>query len=188
MFVESERSQSLEFVLVFQVLQTERPPIAHRPPFSASANGEVSSDASCVITDQRTTRDGCDDKWKFEFLSLAIYVSGEADCDCIFNELTESGEITMPLGPTFRSPRYACSKINLGFTGWSWSLAKVHQRPDEIDKWLSISALSPRRPGMALVEQRPSEWRSSRCCRSLRRNVRVPDDEPRSGSGWLRSE
>lgn len=110
MFVESERSQSLGFVLVFQVLQTELQPTDRRSPFAASANGEVSNHASCVITNHRTTRDGCDDKWKFEFFSLAISISSEADCDSIFNELTESGEIKMPLGPTFRSPRYGLLK------------------------------------------------------------------------------
>jgi PhnB protein len=58
--------------------------------------------------------DGCDDKSKFESFSLAISVSDEADCTRIFNGLAEGGEVTMPLGPTFWSPRYGMLKDQFG--------------------------------------------------------------------------
>ena len=50
--------------------------------------------------------DGCDDRSTFSGFSLALTVPTEADADRAFNALAEGGQVTMPLGRTFWSPRY----------------------------------------------------------------------------------
>ena len=50
--------------------------------------------------------DGCSEDSGFKGFSLALSVDTEADADRIFNALAEGGQVQMPLGPTFWSPRY----------------------------------------------------------------------------------
>lgn len=50
--------------------------------------------------------DGCSEDSGFKGFSLALSVETEADADRIFNALAEGGQVQMPLGPTFWSPRY----------------------------------------------------------------------------------
>lgn len=61
--------------------------------------------------------DGCGDTSPFTGFSLSIAAPSEADADRYFNALAEGGEITMPLGKTFWSPRFGMLKDKFGM-GW----------------------------------------------------------------------
>ena len=50
--------------------------------------------------------DGCDETSTFSGFSLSLTVSTEAEADRAFDALADGGQVTMPLGKTFWSPRY----------------------------------------------------------------------------------
>lgn len=58
--------------------------------------------------------DGCEPGAKFGGFSLAIAVATEAEADRAFNALAQGGQITMPLGKTFWSPRFGMLKDRFG--------------------------------------------------------------------------
>ena len=62
--------------------------------------------------------DGCSaDAAKFEGFSLSIAVPTEADADRVFGALAEGGQVQMPLGKTFWSPRFGMLVDQFGI-GW----------------------------------------------------------------------
>ncbi len=61
--------------------------------------------------------DGCDDKSSFRGFSLALSVLTEAEADQVFSSLSDGGQVTMPLGKTFWSPRYGMLIDRFGI-GW----------------------------------------------------------------------
>lgn len=61
--------------------------------------------------------DGCDPTPGFEGFSLSISVAEEADVDRMIEALAEGGEVTMPVGKTFWSPRFGMAKDRFGI-GW----------------------------------------------------------------------
>lgn len=62
--------------------------------------------------------DGCAaGKSRFEGFSLSITAANEAEADRIFGALAEGGEVEMPLGRTFFSPRFGMLKDRFG-VGW----------------------------------------------------------------------
>lgn len=50
--------------------------------------------------------DGCDDKEKFGAFSLVLHTPTEAEAERAFAALADGGKVTMPLAPTFWSPKY----------------------------------------------------------------------------------
>ena len=48
----------------------------------------------------------CAGKPAFEGVSLSLDVSSEAEADRLFNALAEGGQVQMPIGKTFFSPRF----------------------------------------------------------------------------------
>lgn len=50
--------------------------------------------------------DGCDEGSGFSGFSLSLTVETEAEADSAFEALADGGQVTMPLGKTFWSPRY----------------------------------------------------------------------------------
>jgi PhnB protein len=71
--------------------------------------------ASFRIGDLRLmATDGCDSKSKFDGFNLALTVSTEAEADKYFNGLANGGEVSMPLGKTFWSPRFGMVKDRFG--------------------------------------------------------------------------
>lgn len=50
--------------------------------------------------------DGCAEGSSFKGFSLSLAVATEAEANRAFAALAVGGEVTMPLGPTFWSPRY----------------------------------------------------------------------------------
>ena len=62
--------------------------------------------------------DGCTDgKTNFKGFSLSLAVAKEADADRYFNALADGGEVQMPLGKTFWSPRFGMLTDRFG-VGW----------------------------------------------------------------------
>ena len=48
----------------------------------------------------------CTGKTEFQGVSLSLEVSNEAEADRLFNTLAEGGQVQMPIGKTFFSPRF----------------------------------------------------------------------------------
>jgi PhnB protein len=61
--------------------------------------------------------DGCGEKASFEGFSLSISVPDESDADRVFAALSDGGEVRMPLGKTFWSPRFGMLQDKFG-VGW----------------------------------------------------------------------
>jgi len=61
--------------------------------------------------------DGCGEDAGFHGFSLSIAVETEAEADKVFNALADGGEISMPLGKTFWSPRFGMLTDRFG-VGW----------------------------------------------------------------------
>ena len=66
--------------------------------------------------------DGCGaDKTGFEGFSLSLTVPGAAEADRVFAALAEGGQVRMPLGKTFWSPRFGMVQDRFGL-GWMISV------------------------------------------------------------------
>lgn len=67
--------------------------------------------------------DGCggEESAGFRAFSLSISVATEAEADRVFNALADGGEVTLPLGKTFWSPRFGMLKDKFGM-GWMISV------------------------------------------------------------------
>ncbi|TWU55846.1 YciI family protein [Rubripirellula reticaptiva] len=61
--------------------------------------------------------DGCGDATSHQGFRLAMSVENEAVCDRVFTALAEDGNVEMPLGKTFWSPRYGMVTDKFGI-GW----------------------------------------------------------------------
>jgi len=65
--------------------------------------------------------DGCGEKMAFEGFSLSISVPNEPDADRVFAALSGGGQVRMPLGKTFWSPRFGMVQDKFG-VGWMVSV------------------------------------------------------------------
>lgn|SRR5678816_2725996 len=66
--------------------------------------------------------DGCsEEEANFHGFTLSISVPTEADADRVFARLSEGGEVKMPLGKTFWSPRFGMLTDRFGL-GWMVSV------------------------------------------------------------------
>ena len=61
--------------------------------------------------------DGCEEGPSFAGFSLSLTVPSEAEADRAFNALAEGGQVKMPLGKTFWSPRFGMLTDRFG-VGW----------------------------------------------------------------------
>ncbi len=59
----------------------------------------------------------CSGKPKFEGISLSISVTDADEADKMFNALAEGGQVQMPMGKTFWSPRFGMVADRFG-VGW----------------------------------------------------------------------
>ncbi len=57
---------------------------------------------------------GSDGKTNFQGFSLALNVANEAEADKAFEALAKEGQIQMPIGKTFFSPRFGCVADKFG--------------------------------------------------------------------------
>lgn len=61
--------------------------------------------------------DGCSTDDKFAAFSLSLALPNEADVDRVFAALSEGGQVQMPLGKTFWSPKFGMVTDKFG-VGW----------------------------------------------------------------------
>jgi len=66
--------------------------------------------------------DGCGQASKFDGFSLSLTVATEAEADRAFAALAEGGQIRMPMGKTFWSPRFGMVADRFGM-GWMVNVA-----------------------------------------------------------------
>ncbi len=66
--------------------------------------------------------DGCGESQSFAGFSLSLAVPTEAEADRAFAALAEGGQVQMPLGKTFWSPRFGMLTDRFGI-GWMVSVA-----------------------------------------------------------------
>jgi PhnB protein len=59
----------------------------------------------------------CNGKPKFEGISLSLSVTDANEADKLFNALAEGGQVQMPMGKTFWSPRFGMVADRFG-VGW----------------------------------------------------------------------
>ena len=64
----------------------------------------------------------CSGKPSFQGVTLSLSVKSEKDADPIFNALAEGGQVQMPLGKTFWSPRFGMVTDRFGV---SWMIGVV---------------------------------------------------------------
>jgi PhnB protein len=65
--------------------------------------------------------DGCGADSKFDGFSLSLAVPSEAEADRAFAALADGGQVTMPLGKTFWSPKFGMVTDQFG-VGWMVSV------------------------------------------------------------------
>ena len=70
--------------------------------------------------------DCASEKGDFHGFSLSITVPSEADADRVFTALADGGQVQMPLGKTFWSPRFGMLTDRFG-VGWMISVASPTQ-------------------------------------------------------------
>lgn len=58
----------------------------------------------------------CDTAATFEGINLSLNAKDEADADRLFNALAQGGQVKMPLGRTFFSPRFGMVADKFGVT------------------------------------------------------------------------
>ncbi|MET0313860.1 MAG: VOC family protein [Hansschlegelia sp.] len=64
----------------------------------------------------------CSGNGGFQGFSLSLTVPDEAEADRVFAALSDGGEVRMPLGPTFFSPRFGMLSDRFG-VGWMVAVA-----------------------------------------------------------------
>lgn len=93
----------------------ESPPPGMLPPGSGNKIMHTQfkvGDSTIMASDGR-----CDGNPKFDGFSLSITVSDAAAADRMFDALADGGEVQMPMGKTFWSPRFGMVKDRFG-VGW----------------------------------------------------------------------
>ena len=71
--------------------------------------------------------DGCSEQGGFQGFSLSLSVPSETEADRAFAALAEGGQVQMPLGKTFWSPRFGMVTDRFGI-GWMISVIPAHQQ------------------------------------------------------------
>ena len=82
-----------------------------------------------ICATQVMVSDGCDANVgapKFDGFSLSIAVKSEAEADRLFNALAKDGQVQMPIGKTFFSPRFGAVKDKFG-VGWMVVMVPAEQ-------------------------------------------------------------
>jgi PhnB protein len=80
------------------------PPPGMVPP--GSENKIVHSAMRIGETEVMASDGHCMGKAAFQGVSLSVSASSEAEADRLFNALAEGGQVQMPMGKTFFSPRF----------------------------------------------------------------------------------
>jgi PhnB protein len=99
----------------------ESPDPSHNPPGSAE---KIMHAAFRVGDTQIMASDGnCAGKTAFQGFGLALSVKSEAEADRTFAALADGGQVQMPLGKTFFSPKFGMVADRFGVT---WMIMVAH--------------------------------------------------------------
>ena len=110
-----------EITLLMRYKESPEPP----PPGCLAPGSEEKVMHASVRIGETTimASDGmCQGKPNFQGFSLSLAVANEAEVDRIFNALAQGGEVRMPAGKTFWSPRFGMVADRFG-VGWMVSVA-----------------------------------------------------------------
>ena len=102
----------------------EPPPPGMVPP--GSENKIMHTSFRVGETTVMASDDCTSDKGNFQGFSLSLTVPSKADADRVFAALADGGQVQMPLGKTFWSPRFGMLSDRFG-VGWMVSVAPANQ-------------------------------------------------------------
>lgn len=116
-----KRSLGAEVMMLMRFKDSPEPPQpGMMPPHSEDKVMHASlriGDTVVMASDGR-----CDGAPAFQGFSLSLAVADEAEADRVFGALAEGGQVQMPLGKTFWSPRFGMLSDRFGI-GWMVSVA-----------------------------------------------------------------
>ena len=93
----------------------EKPPPGMLPP---NSDNKIMHASFTIGETTVMASDGhCTGELKFEGFSLSITATSEAEADRVFNALADGGQVRMPLGKTFFSPKFGMCADKFG-VGW----------------------------------------------------------------------
>jgi len=104
---------------VAMLMRFKDSPEPHAPGMLPPGSGNKVMHVSFRVGDTTVmASDGfCKGQTDFQGLSLSLTVSNEAEADRVFAALAEGGQVQMPLGKTFWSPRFGMVSDRFGL-GW----------------------------------------------------------------------
>lgn len=104
---------------VEMLMRYSESPEAPPPGMVAPGSENKVMHASILVGDNRLmlSDGGCQGKGTFSGFNLSITVTSEADADRIYAALSKGGQVQMPLGKTFFSPKFGMVADKFGI-GW----------------------------------------------------------------------
>ena len=104
---------------VAMLMRFKDSPEPHAPGMLPPGSGNKVMHVSFRVGDTTVmASDGfCKGQTDFQGLSLSLTVANEAEADRVFAALAEGGQVQMPLGKTFWSPRFGMVSDRFGL-GW----------------------------------------------------------------------
>jgi PhnB protein len=109
-----KKALGAEVLMLMRFKESPEPLQPGMPPGSENKIMHVSlriGDATVMASDG-----GCTGQTTFQGFSLSLTVANEADADRKFAALAEGGQVQMPLGKTFWSPRFGMVADRFGVT------------------------------------------------------------------------
>lgn len=115
-FYKKALGAEVRFLMRFKE-SPEPPPPGAMPP--GSENKIMHSVVRIGETDIMASDGHCTGKPVFQGVALSLDVTTEAEADRLFNVLAEGGQVQMPIGKTFFSPRFGMVADRFGV---SWMI------------------------------------------------------------------
>jgi PhnB protein len=109
-FYKSAVGAEVQMVMRFSESPEPMPPGVLAPGFE----NKVMHSSFHIGETEIMASDGCGEGSTFSGFGLSIRVATEDDADRVFAALSEGGEVTMPLGKTFWSPRFGMLNDRFG--------------------------------------------------------------------------
>jgi PhnB protein len=100
-----KRVLGAEVLMMMRFKDSPDPPPPGMVP-AGSENKIMHASMRIGATEVMASDGRCMGKPSFEGVSLALSVASEAEADRLFNALAEGGQVQMPIGKTFFSPRF----------------------------------------------------------------------------------
>jgi PhnB protein len=105
LFFNGRCEEAIDFYMLMRFSDAPEPPPADKMP-PGSGNKVMHACLRIGETEVMASDGMCSGKAAFEGVSLSLQVPNEAEADRLFNALGEGGQVQMPIGKTFFSPRF----------------------------------------------------------------------------------